>query len=85
MTTHEATILVVDDQPANLKVLLSFLKDHQFQIRIAEDGERTLQVLENYRPDIILLDVMMPGMDGFETCRRLKADPKTHHIPVVMI
>jgi len=72
MITNEATILVVDDQPTNLKVLLSFLKDHQFLIRIAEDGERTLQVLKNYLPDIILLDVMMPGMDGFETCRRIK-------------
>ena len=85
MITHEATILVVDDQPANLKVLLSFLKDHQFQIRIAEDGERTLQVLETYRPDIILLDVMMPGMDGFETCRRIKEKKETADIPIIFI
>ncbi len=85
MTTHEGTILVVDDQPANLKVLLSFLKDHQFQIRIAEDGERTLQVLENYLPDIILLDVMMPGMDGFETCRRIKEKQETADIPIIFI
>ncbi|MEA3468242.1 MAG: diguanylate cyclase [Thermodesulfobacteriota bacterium] len=85
MTTQKATILVVDDQPANLKVLLSFLKDHQFQIRIAEDGERTLQVLENYKPDIILLDVMMPGMNGFETCRRIKEKQETADIPIIFI
>jgi len=85
MITNEATILVVDDQPANLKVLLSFLKDHRFQIRIAEDGERTLQVLENFQPDIILLDVMMPGMDGFETCRRIKENKQTANIPVIFM
>ncbi len=85
MITEEATILVVDDQPANLKVLLSFLKDHCFQIRIAEDGERTLQVLENYQPDIILLDVMMPGMDGFETCRKIKENKNTANIPVIFM
>lgn len=85
MITHEATILVVDDQPANLKVLLSFLRDHQFQIRIAEDGKRALQVLETYQPDIILLDVMMPGMDGFETCRKIKRNKRTANIPVIFM
>lgn len=85
MKTEEATILIVDDQPTNLKVLLSFLKNHQFQIRIAEDGERCLQVLNNYQPDIILLDVMMPGMDGFETCRQIKENKKTADIPVIFM
>lgn len=85
MITHKATILVVDDQPANLKILLSFLKDHQFEIRIADSGERTLQILKTYQPDIILLDVMMPGINGFETCRQIKRNQNTADIPIIFI
>lgn len=84
-TANHGTILVVDDQPANLKVLLSFLKEHQFGIRIAENGERALQVLKTFQPDIILLDVMMPGIDGFETCHLIKKQKKTADIPIIFI
>jgi diguanylate cyclase (GGDEF)-like protein len=83
--TNEGTILVVDDQPANLKVLLSFLKDHQFDIRIADSGERALMLLQSFLPDIILLDVMMPGIDGFETCRQIKRQKDTADIPIIFI
>jgi len=85
MIIHEATILVVDDQPANLKILLSFLKDHQVEIRIADSGEQTLQILETYHPDIILLDVIMPGINGFETCRQIKRSQKTADIPIIFM
>jgi DNA-binding response OmpR family regulator len=85
METKYAVILVIDDQPANLKVLLPFLKQNNFEVRIAENGDRALQVLDNYQPDIILLDVMMPGMDGFETCSRIKANKETAGIPVIFM
>lgn len=85
MDTPSVSILIVDDQPTNLKVLLSFLKEHGFDIHIAENGNRALQVLENYQPDLILLDVMMPGMDGFETCRQIKKNEKTVSIPIIFM
>ena len=85
MEAKDAAILVIDDQPANLKVLLSCLKQYNFEVRIAENGERALLVLDTYQPDIILLDVMMPGMDGFETCRLIKANKATAGIPVIFM
>jgi DNA-binding response OmpR family regulator len=85
MEARETVILVVDDQPANLKVLLSFLQKHQFKTRIADTGERALRALEQELPDLILLDVMMPGMDGFETCRRIRADEKSADIPIIFM
>lgn len=85
METNPASILIIDDQPANLKVLLSFLKKHGFDVRIAENGIRALQVLENYLPEIILLDVMMPGLDGFATCERIKNNEKTALIPIIFM
>ncbi len=85
MKVKNAAILVVDDQPANLRVLLSFLKQQNFEVRMAESGEWALQVLDTYQPDIILLDVMMPGMDGFETCRRIKAVEAAASIPIIFI
>ncbi|WP_321495510.1 diguanylate cyclase [uncultured Desulfobacter sp.] len=78
-------ILVVDDQPNNIKVLLSFLRNHNFQTRIAESGERALQLLDRLMPDLILLDVMMPGMNGFETCRKIKTDRQKADIPIIFM
>jgi DNA-binding response OmpR family regulator len=78
-------ILVVDDQPANLKVLLSFLQTHNFQIYIADSGTRALHVLSKVIPDLVLLDVMMPDIDGFETCRRIKADQRLTGVPVIFM
>lgn len=85
METPNAVILVVDDQPANLKVLLSFLETHDFDVRIAENGERALSVLEKYKPDLILLDIMMPNMNGFETCSAIKANAATADIPIIFM
>ena len=85
METNKGTILVIDDQPANLRVLLSFLKTHGYQVRVDISGERALRSLNKVRPDLILLDVMMPEMDGFETCRRIKATPGIADIPVIFM
>ena len=84
-TETRDAILVVDDQPANLKVLLSFLQAHNFQIYIADNGLRALKILSKVCPDLILLDVMMPDIDGFETCRRIKMNQHLEQVPVVFI
>jgi two-component system cell cycle response regulator len=80
-----ARVLVVDDIPANVKLLEARLSAEYFDVSIAYSGAEALTVAERAECDIILLDVMMPDMDGFETCRRLKSNPVTHHIPVVMV
>ncbi|MEJ6790443.1 PleD family two-component system response regulator [Brevundimonas sp. BR2-1] len=80
-----ARILVVDDVEPNVRLLEAKLTLEYYEVLTACDGVTALQIASDERPDIILLDVMMPGMDGFETCRRLKADPVTRHIPVVLV
>jgi DNA-binding response OmpR family regulator len=82
---NEGTLLIVDDNPTNLKVLLGLLKDRGFSLVIAKSGEEALERVNQPLPDIILLDVMMPGMDGFETCRRLKASEMTCEIPIIFM
>lgn len=80
-----ATILVVDDAPENIDVLVDVLKPH-YQIKVARDGKMALKIADIHpRPDLILLDVMMPGIDGFETCRQLKSAISTRDIPVIFI
>ena len=80
-----ARILVVDDILPNVKLLEAKLTAEYFDVLTASDGASALELADAETPDIILLDVMMPGMDGFEACERLKANPKTRHIPVVMV
>ena len=80
-----ARILVVDDVPANVKLLEARLSAEYYDVVCAVDGPQALAICADGSCDIVLLDVMMPGMDGFEVCRRLKADPATLHIPVVMV
>lgn len=80
-----ARILVVDDVEPNVRLLEAKLTLEYYEVLTACDGATALQIASDERPDIILLDVMMPGMDGFETCRRLKADLVTRHIPVVLV
>ncbi len=80
-----ARILVVDDIPANVKLLEIKLSAEYFEVFTALDGPSALDLAEQCAPDLILSDIMMPGMDGFELCERLKANPKTQHIPVVMV
>ncbi|MBL4790846.1 MAG: PleD family two-component system response regulator, partial [Kordiimonadaceae bacterium] len=80
-----ARVLVVDDVPPNVKLLEAKLTSEYFDVLTAFSGPEALDVISREHPDIILLDVMMPGMDGFEVCRRIKSDPATAHIPVVMV
>ncbi len=84
-TQPASTILIVDDTPANVGLLVDYLEDNGFRVVVAQDGIEGLKRAEFARPDLILLDVMMPGMDGFETCRRLKAEEKTRDIPVIFM
>ncbi|MBE7157912.1 MAG: response regulator [Rhodospirillales bacterium] len=86
MTTNAtATVLVVDDTPANLSVLLDLLTGAGFAVLVADSGERALLQIAHRQPDVILLDALMPGLDGFETCRRLRADPATRSLPVLFM
>jgi len=78
-------ILIVDDVPANLDLLGHILKRKGLEVSIAETGEKALELINRNKPDLILLDIMMPGIDGFEVCQRLKADENAKHIPVIFI
>ena len=80
-----ARVLVVDDVDANLKLLEARLTADYFEVRTARSGPEALQICARERADVVLLDVMMPGMDGFEVCRRLKAEPRSRHVPVIMV
>jgi two-component system cell cycle response regulator len=80
-----ARVLVVDDVPANVKLLEARLAAEYFDVITAMSGEEALTICERAECDLVLLDVMMPDMDGFEVCRRLKTNPATHHIPVIMV
>jgi len=84
MTNSKWKVLVVDDEPNNLQLLGQILQN-QYQLSFATDGTKALDVAWKVKPDIILLDIMMPEMDGYETCRRLKADPVTSKIPVIFV
>lgn len=83
--SSQSTVLIVDDTPANVRVLAEYLDGHGFLVTVAQDGEEGLERARYSDPDLILLDAMMPGWDGFETCRRLKADPATAGIPVIFM
>jgi phosphoserine phosphatase RsbU/P len=79
------SILLVDDQPANLQLLSQTLERLGSKLLFAKNGESALAIAQKARPDLILLDIMMPGIDGFEVCRRLKANPDTQKIPVIFL
>ncbi len=81
----QATVLVVDDEPRNVEMLSDFLTLHGLRVVTAEDGEQALEVTYREMPDVILLDVVMPRLQGFDVCRRLKSDPATVFIPVVIV
>jgi len=83
--TSKGVILIVDDTPTNLELLFNCLANSGFKVLVAEDGKSALQTVEYALPDLILLDVLMPGIDGFETCRYLKANELTKDIPVIFM
>ncbi len=83
--TDRGNILVVDDTPANVRLLTDALVKHGYEICSAMSGERALEIVQDFVPDLILLDVMMPEMDGYTVCQRLKERPETHDIPVMFL
>ncbi|MBE9563484.1 MAG: hybrid sensor histidine kinase/response regulator [Proteobacteria bacterium] len=82
---NKGMLLIVDDTPANVSVLYDFLTEKGFKVLVAQEGKRAIQKAKYALPDLILLDVLMPGIDGFETCKLLKADEKTRDIPVIFM
>ncbi|HJT78091.1 MAG TPA: response regulator, partial [Gemmataceae bacterium] len=80
-----ARILIADDNPQNLDLLEAYLSDSDYEVRTAADGEETLQQVRAWHPDLILLDIMMPKISGFEVCKRLRADPATRGIAILMV
>ena len=85
ISATSATILIVDDTPNNLQLLFSYLETAGFKVLLAEDGETALDIAQAQAPDLILLDVLMPNIDGFTTCSRLKSQPATQEIPVIFL
>ncbi|MEO1374059.1 MAG: response regulator [Cyanobacteria bacterium J06635_10] len=85
MEIQKGLILIVDDNINNTEILFDIIQIHGHEVLIANSGDMALNKLQTFSPDLILLDIMMPGMDGFETCRRLKADEKTKNIPVIFM
>jgi adenylate cyclase len=83
--TDEATILVVDDQAQNVRLLDAVLSPRGYRVVSADSGEQALELLSEEQPHLVLLDILMPGMDGYEVCRRIRANPDTAYLPVVMI
>jgi putative two-component system response regulator len=78
----ECTILIVDDAEANVDILVDILGE-DYEVAVAMDGESALEVVSDEQPDLVLLDIMMPGMDGYEVLKRLKEDAATVHIPII--
>lgn len=83
--TKQPLVLIVDDEEKNLKLLSMILQSHNYDVATAKNGIEALEKTKEYSPDMIFLDVMMPELDGYETCRRLREDPATNFIPVVMV
>ena len=83
--TERVTILAVDDQPANLRLLEAVLSPQGYRVITASSGEQALELLHSSNIDLVLLDIMMPGIDGYEVCRRIRSEPSTAFLPVVMI
>lgn len=85
MTAQKDTLLIVDDIPANISVLFEFLNKENFKVLVAQDGKRAIEKAKYASPDLILMDVMMPGMNGFDACEALKNDEDTRDIPVIFM
>ncbi len=83
--TENNRILIADDNPANCELLQAYLEEVDCQIELAIDGQDTLDKVESFQPDLILLDVMMPRLNGFEVCKQLKEDPQTNKIMILMV
>ncbi len=84
-TQKTPVILVVDDNQQNLELLQAYLEDIDCETLAATDGIEAIEIINRETPDLVLLDIMMPKMSGFEVCKRIKSDPKTKNIPVIMV
>jgi CheY-like chemotaxis protein len=84
-SSHAPRILIADDNPQGVELLEAYLSETDYEIQTAADGEETLRKIAGWQPDVILLDIMMPKISGFEVCKRLRANPATANIPVLMI
>ena len=82
---RNARILIADDEPVNRELLEAFLADRDYDLEYAEDGKETLEKTVSFKPDLILLDVMMPKFSGFEVCEKLKSDPETSGVMILMV
>lgn len=82
---QSAEILIVDDKPANLELLVGMLQHSGYRLKVAVNGEMALRVAKSKLPDLILMDICLPGMNGYDVCRCLKKDPDLHHIPVIFV
>jgi DNA-binding response OmpR family regulator len=80
-----ARILIAEDHPQGAELLEAYVSDAGYEVRMATDGESALHIIRQWRPDVVLLDVMMPKISGFEVCKRLRNDPDTRHIAVLMV
>lgn len=83
--TKKGSILAVDDTPASLRLLTDILKTEGYEVRSAISGELALRAATSNPPELVLLDIRMPGMDGFEVCRHLKAQPETRDVPIIFV
>jgi CheY-like chemotaxis protein len=84
-TSHPARILIADDNAQNCELLEAFLSAEGYEITMAGDGQSTLEAVSRIQPDLVLLDIMMPRLSGYEVCQRLKQNPATRDIPVIMV
>jgi len=78
-------IVIADDNPQNVELMEAYLVDVDCELRTARDGEETLQVVEEFKPDLLLLDVMMPRLSGFEVCRKIRSNPETKDLLILMV
>ncbi|MCL4220682.1 MAG: response regulator [Phycisphaerales bacterium] len=85
LETHRPTILLVDDNEQNLELLLAYLEDLPCTVQTATDGVQALEKMASLNPDLVVLDIMMPRMSGYQVCERIKADPAMRDTPVVMV
>jgi PleD family two-component response regulator len=83
--THPPRVLIADDNPQGAELLEAYLSSTDYELRIASDGEQTMGFVRSWQPDLILLDIMMPRISGFEVCKRLRADAATRDIAVLMV